>query len=98
MTCVARRVSDGKMLRLIRMWLKAAVEETDASGHRRMSGGKKATRGTPQGGGAAPLLANIYMHRFIKAFRKYSLDRRYGAGLVTYADDLVGLCPHAARA
>ena len=73
MRCVARRISDGKMLRLIKMWLKAPVEETDERGHRRMSGGKKATRGTPQGGVASPLLANIYMHRFIKAFRKYGL-------------------------
>src|SRR5262249_46140149 len=54
MTCIARRISDGKMLRLIRMWLKAPVEETDAGGHRRMSGGQKATRGTPQGGVATP--------------------------------------------
>ena len=61
-----------------------------------MSGGKKATRGTPQGGVASPLLANIYMHRFIKAFRKYGLDRRYGAVLVTYADDFVVLCRHGA--
>ena len=96
MTCVARRVSDGKMLRLIKMWLKAPVEETDAGGHRRMSGGKKATRGTPQGGVASPLLANIYMHRFIKAFRKHGLDRRYGAVLVNYADDFVVLCRHGA--
>ena len=87
MQCVTRRISDGKMLHLIKMWLKAPVEETDERGHRRMSGGKKATRGTPQGGVASPLLANIYMHRFIKAFRKYGLDRRYGAVLVTYADD-----------
>jgi Reverse transcriptase (RNA-dependent DNA polymerase) len=41
-TCVARRISDGKMLHLIQMWLKAPVEETDEPGHRRMSGGKKA--------------------------------------------------------
>src|SRR5262245_46333723 len=47
-------------------------------------------------GVASPLLANIYMHRFIKAFRKYSLDRRYGAVLVTYADDFVVLCRHGA--
>jgi RNA-directed DNA polymerase len=97
-TCVARRVSDGKMLHLLKMWLKAPVEETDARGRRRMSGGKKATRGTPQGGVASPLLANIYMHRFIKAFRKYGLDRRYGAVLVTYADDFVVLCRHDAVA
>ena len=80
MTCVARRISDGKMLHLMKMWLKAPVEETDERGHRRMSGGKKATRGTPQGGVVSPLLANIYMHRFIKAFRKYGLDRRVRRG------------------
>jgi RNA-directed DNA polymerase len=96
MTCVARRISDGKMLHLVKMWLKAPVEETDERGHRRMSGGKKATRGTPQGGVISPLLANIYMHRFIKAFRTYGLDRRYGAVLVTYADDFVVLCRHGA--
>jgi RNA-directed DNA polymerase len=96
MQCLARRISDGKMLHLVKMWLKAPVEETDERGHRRMSGGKKATRGTPQGGVASPLLANIYMHRFIKAFRTYGLDRRYGAVLVTYADDFVVLCRHDA--
>jgi RNA-directed DNA polymerase len=94
--CVARRVSDGKMLRLVKMWLKAPVEETDERGKRRMTGGKKATRGTPQGGVASPLLANIYMHRYIKAFRKYGLDRRFGAVLVNYADDFVVLCRHGA--
>lgn len=44
----------------------------------------------------SPLLANIYMHRFIKAFRKYGLDRRYEAVLVTYADDFVVLCRYGA--
>jgi len=83
MTSVARRISDGQMLRLIKLWLKAPVVETDQNGNRRMSGGKKATQGTPQGGVASPLLANIYMHRFIKAFRQHGLDRRYGAVLVT---------------
>ena len=54
MTSVARRISDGKMLQLIKMWLKAPVVETDETGNRRMSGGKKATRGTPQGGVVTP--------------------------------------------
>lgn len=94
--CIARRISDGKMLHLLKMWLKAPVEETDERGQRRTSDGKKATRGTPQGGVASPLMANIYMHRFIKAFRKYGLDRQYGAVLVTYADDFVVLCRHGA--
>jgi len=44
LTSVARRVSDGKMLHLIKMWLKAPVEETDNRGNRWVSGGKKATR------------------------------------------------------
>ena len=96
MTSVARRISDGQMLRLIKLWLKAPVVETDEKGNRRVSGGKKATRGTPQGGVASPLLANIYMHRFIKAFRQHGLDRRYGAVLVNYADDFVILCRHGA--
>jgi RNA-directed DNA polymerase len=44
----------------------------------------------------SPLLANIYMHRYIKAFRRYGLDQKYGAQLVTYADDLV-LCRQGAH-
>jgi RNA-directed DNA polymerase len=97
MKCLARRISDGKMLHLIKMWLKVPVEEMDERGNRRMSGGKKATRGTPQGGVASPILANIYMHRYIKAFRKNGLDQKYGAVLVNYADDFVVLCRHGAK-
>ena len=97
MACVARRVSDRRMLHLVKRWLKAPVIETDADGIRRVSGGRQATHGTPQGGVASPLLANIYMHRFIYAFRTSGLDRRYGAVLVTYADDFVILCRHGAR-
>jgi RNA-directed DNA polymerase len=97
MRCVARRVSDGKTLRLVKAWLKAPVEERDAQGKRRRKGGKKATRGTPQGGVASPLLANVYMHRFIKAFRMHDLATKYRAELVTYADDFVVLCGGDAR-
>jgi len=92
MKCLARRISDGKMLRLLKTWLKVPVEERDERGNRRMTGGKKSTRGTPQGGVISPLLANIYMHRFIKAFRRSDMAREYGAVLVNYADDLVVLC------
>jgi RNA-directed DNA polymerase len=97
MKCLARRISDRKMLRLIKTWLKVPVEEVDEHGNRRMSGGKKMSRGTPQGGVASPLLANIYMHRYIKAFRKYGLGQKFGAQLVNYADDFVVLCQHGAQ-
>ena len=96
MKCLARRVSDAKILRLLKAWLKVPVEEQDERGKRRMNGGKKATKGTPQGGVISPLLANIYMHRYIKAFRKHGLDKKHGAVLVTYADDFVVLCRRGA--
>jgi RNA-directed DNA polymerase len=82
MRCLARRISDGRMLHLLKGWLKVPVAEPDERGAERMSGGKRATRGTPQGGVVSPLLANIYMHRYIKAFRRYGLDQKYGAQLV----------------
>ena len=92
MKCVARRVSDGRMLHLIKMWLKNPIEETDEKGRKRYTGGKKSKRGTPQEGVISPLLANIYMHRYIKAFKRHGLDRKYGAVLVSYADDFVVFC------
>ncbi len=63
MLCVARRIVDRSILALIKMWLRALVEERDGDGTRRMPGGKGSTRGTPQGGVASPLLANHYMDR-----------------------------------
>jgi RNA-directed DNA polymerase len=92
MKSLARRISDRRMLRLLKMWLKAPVAERTEGGGWRCSGGKRATRGTPQGGVVSPLLANVYMNRYLKAFRLRGLDRRYGARLVNYADDLVVLC------
>jgi group II intron reverse transcriptase/maturase len=87
---VARRISDGTMLHLIKMWLKAAVEENNDSGGRtRRSTGN---RGTPQGGVLSPLLANIYMRRFLKAWEQRGHDRRFGSRIVNYADDFVILC------
>jgi RNA-directed DNA polymerase len=63
---VARRVADGKVLHLLKLWLKSPVEERDEKGNRRMTGGKKSKRGTPQGGVISPLLANIYINRLLR--------------------------------
>jgi len=79
MRSVARRISDRKMPRLIKMWLKAPVEETDAEGRKTLTGGKGSKAGTPQGGVVSPLLANIYIHRFLKAWKKFDLETKLRA-------------------
>ena len=93
---LARRLSDRRMLRLLKMWLKAPVAEPGPGGGWRFRGGKRATRGTPQGGVVSPALANLYRTRYLKVFRLRGLDRRYGARLINYADDLVVLCRQGA--
>jgi RNA-directed DNA polymerase len=97
--CVARRISDKHVLALIKMWLKTPVEERAGTGGKRLTGGKGSKRGTPQGGVISPLLANIYMNRFLKHWRQNGLGRRLRAHVVVYADDLVILSRgHASKA
>lgn len=94
---VARRIADGKILRLVKLWLKSEVEERDGSGRGRRTGGKKSTRGTPQGGVISPLLANLYINRLLRHWRDTGMSARLGQ-IVSYADDFVILCRSQAQA
>jgi RNA-directed DNA polymerase len=87
--CVARRIVDRDMLHVIKMWLKVPIQERDEDGKPRVSGGKKSMRGTPQGGVISPLLANLYMNRFLQYWRITRRSEVFQAHVVTYADDFV---------
>jgi RNA-directed DNA polymerase len=90
---VARRVVDRRVLHLIKQWLECPVEETDDRGRRtRTTEAKDRRRGIPQGSPISPLLANLYMRRFVLGWKKLELKERLGSRIVTYADDLVILC------
>jgi RNA-directed DNA polymerase len=93
MKSVARRVVDRRVLHLIKMWLECAVEETDDRGRkRRTTEARDNGRGIPQGSPISPLLANLYMRRFVLGWEKFGLRQSLGSRIVTYADDLVILC------
>ena len=90
---VARRIVDRRVLHLIKMWLECPVEETDDRGRKtRTTEAKDTRRGIPQGSPISPLLANLYMRRFVLGWKKLGLEQSLGSRIVTYADDLVILC------
>ena len=90
---VARRVVDGAMLHLIKMWLEAPVEETDEHGRKhRSTRNRDEGRGTPQGAPISPLLSNLYMRRFVLGWKQMGHEKRFGAYVVNYADDMVICC------
>jgi RNA-directed DNA polymerase len=90
---VARRVVDRCVLHLIKQWLECPVEETDKRGRKtRTTVAKDSRCGIPQGAPISPLLANLYMRRFVLAWKQRGLEQTLGSRIVTYADDLVILC------
>ncbi len=90
---LARRIVDRRVLHLLKQWLECPVEEIDKRGRKkRTTQAKDSRRGIPQGSPISPLLANLYMRRFVLAWQQLGLDRRLGSCIVIYADDLVILC------
>jgi RNA-directed DNA polymerase len=82
LACVRMRVADRSVLGLIRMWLEAPIMEEKQRFNNE--------RGTPQGGVASPLLANIYLHWFDKKFHRQDGPANWAkARLTRYADDFV---------
>jgi RNA-directed DNA polymerase len=94
---LARRISDRHLLALLARWLEMPVEETDERGQRRRTTrNKDEGRGTPQGAPLSPLLANLYMRRFLLGWRTQGHEQRFQARIVNYADDFVICCRHGA--
>ncbi len=90
---VARRISDGQILGLIKRWLDAPVEEADERGRkRRTTRNRDEGRGCPQGAPISPLLSNLYMRRFILGWKTLGHESRLQARIVNYADDFVICC------
>jgi RNA-directed DNA polymerase len=90
LACVAKRVADGSVMKLIRRWLKTPVVEQQSGG--RPAKISRSKTGTPQGGVISPLLSNIYLHWFDKVFHRADGPGQWAnAKLVRYADDFVVL-------
>ena len=87
LTSVARRIVDRRMLHLIKMWLTVPVMQREESGSWQNAG--RNCKGTPQGGVISPLLANLYMNRFLKYWRLQGKGEEWRAEIVAYADDFV---------
>ena len=94
--CLARRISDGAMLALLKQWLQMPVEESDGRGGKRRSNpALRLKRGTPQGAPISPLLSNLYMRRFVLGWKTLGYADKLQACIVNYADDFVILCRHS---
>ena len=90
---LARRISDGAMMHILKSWLCMAVEEEDDRGGRhRTTRNRDEGKGTPQGAPISPLLSNLYMRRFVLGWQSLGHQKRLKAFIVNYADDLVICC------
>ncbi len=95
MKCLRMRIVDRSVLKLIGMWLQAPIVDQDRAGGRKVTRSKQ---GTPQGGVISPLLANVYLHWFEKAFYSAAGPGSWAkAQIVRYADDFVILAWYTGR-
>jgi RNA-directed DNA polymerase len=98
MQCLRRRIVDGVMLHLLKMWLEMPVEEIDERGERhRTTRNKDEGKGTPQGAPISPLLSSLYMRRFVLGWKTLGHEARLKARIVNYADDFVICCRGTAQ-
>lgn len=87
MILIAQRISDKRVVKLIKMWLKSPIYE---NGRPVKGSGKKNKIGTPQGGVISPLLANIYLHFVDRIVNNPDgIYAKMGIKIVRYADDFV---------
>jgi group II intron reverse transcriptase/maturase len=92
MRCLSRRISDGRMLHIIKGWLTAPVVEVIEGRSMQTTEARRTKRGTPQGGVISPLLANCYFRRFLLAWHNHGHRDQLDAHVVNYADDFVICC------
>jgi group II intron reverse transcriptase/maturase len=89
---LCRRISDGRMLHIIKGWLTAPVVEVVDGRPVQTTEARRTKRGTPQGGVISPLLANCYFRRFLLAWHSHGHRDQLDAHVVNYADDFVICC------